>query len=136
MIRRPPRSTRTDTLFPYTTLFRSALAERLAAGEIGQLETLHIVNHDPETPSLDFIPGSGGLFKDFTIHDFDLVAWLMDEPIVEVFASASFLIDPRIAVLVDVETSKTVLRTQSWRPWTISNTPRHGYGLRPRIQAE
>src|SRR3546814_16662414 len=31
MIRRPPRSTRTDTLFPYTTLFRSALAQgRLA----------------------------------------------------------------------------------------------------------
>src|SRR3546814_3172570 len=28
MIRRPPRSTRTDTLFPYTTLFRSALARR------------------------------------------------------------------------------------------------------------
>src|SRR3546814_16513077 len=27
MIRRPPRSTRTDTLFPYTTLFRSALDE-------------------------------------------------------------------------------------------------------------
>src|SRR3546814_12450078 len=27
MLRRPPRSTRTDTLFPYTTLFRSALAE-------------------------------------------------------------------------------------------------------------
>src|SRR3546814_7571086 len=34
MIRRPPRSTRTDTLFPYTTLFRSALAGR-AAGRIG-----------------------------------------------------------------------------------------------------
>src|SRR3546814_2991787 len=29
MIRRPPRSTRTDTLFPYTTLFRSAVAERV-----------------------------------------------------------------------------------------------------------
>src|SRR3546814_1788131 len=28
MIRRPPRSTRTDTLFPYTTLFRSAAAPR------------------------------------------------------------------------------------------------------------
>src|SRR3546814_1670903 len=27
MIRRPPRSTRTDTLFPYTTLFRSAVAD-------------------------------------------------------------------------------------------------------------
>src|SRR3546814_14246049 len=34
MLRRPPRSTRTDTLFPYTTLFRSlAVAERLAGGD-------------------------------------------------------------------------------------------------------
>src|SRR3546814_14404956 len=32
MIRRPPRSTRTDTLFPYTTLFRSAIDEGLALG--------------------------------------------------------------------------------------------------------
>src|SRR3546814_10717238 len=31
MIRRPPRSTRTDTLFPYTTLFRSPRIERMAA---------------------------------------------------------------------------------------------------------
>src|SRR3546814_5562218 len=32
MIRRPPRSTRTDTLFPYTTLFRSCPAKGVAAG--------------------------------------------------------------------------------------------------------
>src|SRR3546814_15282475 len=35
MIRRPPRSTRTDTLFPYTTLFRSLLT-RLPAGALDQ----------------------------------------------------------------------------------------------------
>src|SRR3546814_11745307 len=33
MIRRPPRSTRTDTLFPYTTLFRSGVSFELKAGE-------------------------------------------------------------------------------------------------------
>src|SRR3546814_6768771 len=33
MIRRPPRSTRTDTLFPYTTLFRSLIEARLLAGQ-------------------------------------------------------------------------------------------------------
>src|SRR3546814_19930895 len=33
MIRRPPRSTRTDTLFPYTTLFRSEQVDRLLACE-------------------------------------------------------------------------------------------------------
>src|SRR3546814_18792838 len=41
MIRRPPRSTRTDTLFPYTTLFRSvALGEDAEAG-IDRLLRLH-----------------------------------------------------------------------------------------------
>src|SRR3546814_19662724 len=37
MIRRPPRSTRPDTLFPYTTLFRSQLAAQ-AEGRIGDPE--------------------------------------------------------------------------------------------------
>src|SRR3546814_10587893 len=37
MIRRPPRSTRTDTLFPYTTLFRSAAADaKIGAGRRDQ----------------------------------------------------------------------------------------------------
>src|SRR3546814_7819614 len=42
MIRRPPRSTRTDTLFPYTTLFRSEHANRALAGTgiaIGGMQT-------------------------------------------------------------------------------------------------
>src|SRR3546814_645749 len=36
MIRRPPRSTRTDTLFPYTTLFRSEPGAAACAGGVGQ----------------------------------------------------------------------------------------------------
>src|SRR3546814_4364528 len=49
MIRRPPRSTRTDTLFPYTTLFRSkgrdaALCHRLAIAEV---ERQHLVAQRP-----------------------------------------------------------------------------------------
>src|SRR3546814_4164951 len=35
MIRRPPRPTRTDTLFPYTTLFRSALSEQVGRSRGG-----------------------------------------------------------------------------------------------------
>src|SRR3546814_3462331 len=37
MIRRPPRSTRTDTLFPYTTLFRSRSAARCAGNRSGEV---------------------------------------------------------------------------------------------------
>src|SRR3546814_15624261 len=44
MIRRPPRSTRTDTLFPYTTLFRSGGS--LDRGGIGDVERLDIARAD------------------------------------------------------------------------------------------
>src|SRR3546814_9369929 len=43
MLRRPPKSTRTDTLFPYTTLFRSELlGHRRAADDIAALEYAHL----------------------------------------------------------------------------------------------
>src|SRR3546814_10934530 len=44
MIRRPPRSTRTDTLFPYTTLFRSGEGFQKLAARIG-LAVLHLLGH-------------------------------------------------------------------------------------------
>src|SRR3546814_17874129 len=43
MIRRPPRSTRTDTLFPYTTLFRSVGAEVAIRIELGHAQARHAV---------------------------------------------------------------------------------------------
>src|SRR3546814_3949926 len=51
MIRRPPRSTRTDTLFPYTTLFRSRRAGRtpdcLSAPDVGRHAPAHRHCHRP-----------------------------------------------------------------------------------------
>src|SRR3546814_3170064 len=46
MIRRPPRSTRTDTLFPYTTLFRSAVGVSPSSSEVDAdtLSTPHAVD--------------------------------------------------------------------------------------------
>src|SRR3546814_4610124 len=42
MIRRPPRSTRTDTLFPYTTLFRSETVAQVQRCRQGQVDDLHV----------------------------------------------------------------------------------------------
>src|SRR3546814_14864740 len=50
MIRRPPRSTRTDTLFPYTTLFRSYCAHRRAFRAAANGELKQMANwSDPRT---------------------------------------------------------------------------------------
>jgi myo-inositol 2-dehydrogenase / D-chiro-inositol 1-dehydrogenase len=113
----------------------AALHHRLASGSIGALETLHIVSHDPAPPPISYIRVSGGLFKDMAIHDFDMARWLLDEEPVEVFATASCLIDPAIGAAGDVDTAKTLLRTASGKICMISNSRRSGYGYDQRIEA-
>src|SRR3546814_1287390 len=51
MIRRPPRSTRTDTLFPYTTLFRSAAPAIASTGAAGHSHARRPANHIGRTRS-------------------------------------------------------------------------------------
>src|SRR3546814_5957315 len=48
MIRRPPRSTRTDTLFPYTTLFRSTIGSRSTYAMVGYLRLNRNIGTDLE----------------------------------------------------------------------------------------
>src|SRR3546814_3841998 len=78
MIRRPPRSTRTDTLFPYTTLFRSrSLADRELAHP--GLTQLHVVGSMHERKAMmaklsdGFIalPGGLGTFEEL----FEIWTW-------------------------------------------------------------
>lgn len=111
------------------------LKQQLDAGAIGKLESLHLINHDPAAPPPGFIPTSGGLFKDFTIHDLDMARWLMGEEPIEVYASASCLVDPEIGRQGDVDTARCVLKTASGRLCVISNTRRSGYGYDQRIEA-
>jgi myo-inositol 2-dehydrogenase/D-chiro-inositol 1-dehydrogenase len=113
----------------------TALRKKIAEGAIGELETLTLINHDPAAPPAAFIPRSGGLFKDFTIHDLDLAYCLLGEPPVEIFATASCLVDPEIARLGDVDTARVVLRTKSNKLCVISNTRRSGYGYDQRVEA-
>src|SRR3546814_6419174 len=73
MLRRPPRSTRTDTLFPYTTLFRSRLplAAHGARGALHAVEQARLL-HDGLVlfQDLDLPPG---LLLDGLLHEADRV---------------------------------------------------------------
>lgn len=112
----------------------TALRSRLAAGAIGAVETIHIVSHDPAPPPVEYLVGSGGLFHDMVIHDFDMARWLLDAEPVGVFASAACLVAPGIAAVGDVDTARTILRTADGRLCTISSSRRSGYGYDQRIE--
>ena len=62
--------------------------ERVEAGEIGPLRTLRITSRDPQPPPAAYLATSGGIFRDMTIHDFDMARFFVGD-IVEVQTTAS-----------------------------------------------
>src|SRR3546814_9338667 len=61
MIRRPPRSTLTDTLFPYTTLFRSRLLAQVEPPGLGLREIEHVVDQAEKVAAA--VVDVGGIFR-------------------------------------------------------------------------
>jgi myo-inositol 2-dehydrogenase / D-chiro-inositol 1-dehydrogenase len=113
----------------------ATLKRAVDSGEIGSLEQLTITSRDPAPPPLDYIPKSGGLFKDMMIHDFDMARWVLGEEPVRIHSSGSCLVDPEIGKLGDIDTACVTLVTSSGRQAVILNCRRASYGYDQRIEA-
>jgi myo-inositol 2-dehydrogenase/D-chiro-inositol 1-dehydrogenase len=111
------------------------LGEAVRRGEVGEVETVIITSRDPAPPPVDYIAGSGGLFLDMMIHDFDMAHWILGEVPDEVFARGSNLVDPEIGKAGDVDTAVVTLTTKSGKLCQISNSRRAVYGYDQRIEA-
>jgi myo-inositol 2-dehydrogenase/D-chiro-inositol 1-dehydrogenase len=103
-------------------------------GAIGEVEMVTISSRDPGAPPADYIKRSGGIFRDMTIHDFDMARWLLGEEPETVIASASVLTDPAIGDLGDYDSVNVILRTASGRQAVITNSRRATYGYDQRIE--
>lgn len=93
--------------------FDPALVElyhRIRSGALGTIYHVRAVGWDAQPPDLGYLPASGGIFRDLLIHDLDAVPWLVGEPVVEVYASGSVLVDKAFADLDDVDNALVVLR--------------------------
>ena len=111
-----------------------ALRDRLVAGEIGKLEQVVITSRDPAPAPAEYLKASGGLFRDMTIHDFDMARYLAGD-IVEVQAMGANLIDPGIQTIGDVDAAMVTLRAASGALVHINNSRRCAYGYDQRIEA-
>ena len=113
----------------------AALRRRLAAGEIGRLETLTITSRDPSPPPATYAAQSGGVFRDMTIHDLDMARFLLGEEPTEVYAAAASLVDPEIGRAGDYDTVAITLRTAGGAICVVQNSRRATYGYDQRIEA-
>ncbi len=103
-------------------------------GTIGNVEMVTITSRDPGAPPPDYIPRSGGIFRDMTIHDFDMARWLLGEEVETVQAAASVLTDKTIGELGDFDSVNVILRTATGKQAIITNTRRATYGYDQRIE--
>ncbi|MBA2720149.1 MAG: Gfo/Idh/MocA family oxidoreductase [Chloroflexi bacterium] len=107
----------------------------IAAGELGTLYNFHLAGHDPEPPHEGYIPHSGGLFRDSSIHDFDVIRWMTGREVVEVFADGAVRGFPVFAKYDDVDTAVATLRMDDGALGVLTGA-RHdplGYDIRAEL---
>jgi myo-inositol 2-dehydrogenase/D-chiro-inositol 1-dehydrogenase len=111
-----------------------AVKKAIDDGAIGKVEMVTITSRDPGAPPVDYIKRSGGIFRDMTIHDFDMARFLLGEEPVSVSAHASVLVDKTIGEAGDYDSVSVILETASGRQALISISRRATYGYDQRIE--
>jgi myo-inositol 2-dehydrogenase/D-chiro-inositol 1-dehydrogenase len=111
-----------------------AVRAEIDKGSVGDVEMVTITSRDPGAPPLDYIARSGGIFRDMTIHDFDMARFLLGEEVAEVSAMAAVLVDPAIGKAGDSDSVQVMLKTATGKMALISNSRRATYGYDQRIE--
>ncbi len=111
-----------------------AVRKAIDAGKIGTVEMVTITSRDPGAPPVDYIKRSGGIFRDMTIHDFDMARFLLGEEVASVSAHAAVLVDPAIGEAGDFDSVTVILETATGKQAVISNSRRATYGYDQRIE--
>ncbi|MET0702964.1 MAG: Gfo/Idh/MocA family oxidoreductase, partial [Mycobacterium sp.] len=121
----------------YQRRFDAAFAAAKVAvdsGALGALTTVRSTTMDPAPPPLDYIKGSGGIFRDCAVHDFDTVRWITGQEAVEVYATGTVQGDPLFTEYGDVDTAAIVVRFDGGALGVISNARYNGRGYDCRLE--
>lgn len=108
---------------------------RVETGALGTIYLVRLIAHDHEPPPDDYIPRSGGLFRDSSIHDFDALRWVTGVEVAEVYAVGSVRGFPIFAKFDDVDTAAVILTLADGTLGVLGQT-RHdpvGYDIRMEV---
>jgi myo-inositol 2-dehydrogenase/D-chiro-inositol 1-dehydrogenase len=111
-----------------------AIKNAIMNNEIGNVRQVIITSRDPGMQPVEYMKTSGGIFKDMTIHDFDTARHILGEEPVEIFATASRLVDEELETINDYDTCSITLKTKSGKQCIINNCREAVYGYDQRIE--
>jgi myo-inositol 2-dehydrogenase/D-chiro-inositol 1-dehydrogenase len=111
-----------------------ALKQAITAGRIGSVEQVLIISRDAEAPPVEGFIHSSGLLKETAVHDFDLIRWLLEDEVAEVYVMADALINPDYLTVGQIDTTTTAIRMAKGTHVTVLNSLRAAYGYDQRIE--
>lgn len=112
----------------------SEVHSRTQSGEIGELEQLLVVSRDPAPAPIDYLRSSGGIFRDMTIHDFDMVRNFM--PNIKKLTARGFnQFSQEIADIPDYDSISVILESEDGRLAQITNSRHSASGFDQRLEA-
>src|SRR5439155_6406063 len=113
----------------------ASVATAVADGTIGEPQIVRITSRDPAPPPLEYVRGSGGIFLDMTIHDFDMARFVTGSEVAEVYARGAVRITPELAEFGDIDTAVVTLLHESGAMTVIDNSRQAVYGYDQRVEA-
>ncbi|EEP8435225.1 D-chiro-inositol-2-dehydrogenase IolG2 [Salmonella enterica subsp. enterica] len=108
--------------------------ELVRSGKIGRPQMIKITSRDPDLLPHDLIKRIGGLIFDFTMHDFDMARFMMQDEVSEVYVKGNTLIDPSLKNIDDVDTLAVMLTFRNGGYALIDNSRRAVYGYDQRVE--
>ena len=106
----------------------------LAAGTLGYVHTVRSTTLDPAPPPEAYIRGSGGIFNDCAIHDFDAVRYVTGQDVVEVYAAGTNQGVDYIEAAGDAESVTSILTMSGGTLAVVSNSRSNGRGHDVRLE--
>jgi myo-inositol 2-dehydrogenase/D-chiro-inositol 1-dehydrogenase len=107
---------------------------RIQSGEIGTLYVMHLVSHDHQPSPREFLEGSGSIYRDLHVHDFDISTWFADSEAESVFASHRVREHQQYAEFDDGDVSLIHLVTRNGVQVAISGTRHDPRGHDVRLE--
>ncbi|HEX6520822.1 MAG TPA: Gfo/Idh/MocA family oxidoreductase [Streptosporangiaceae bacterium] len=104
------------------------------SGNLGWIHTIRSTTLDAAPPPADYIPGSGGIFRDCAVHDFDAIRWVTGRDVIQAYAVGANRGEEFFRAAGDVDTASVVLTLDDGTIALVSCGRYNGAGYDVRLE--